>query len=284
MVLFKNAMEVFQLLDKSNCQECGKKTCLAFAGAVYMCQKRLDECPKIDKAILKQFSVQFEEQSGGQPGKVSNHQNIIDENLDYYLKKLTSDISNIDLKKTAEQIGAQFSGDKLILKVLGKPFSIDTKGKIFTDIHVNPWVLSPVLDYIIDGEGLQAFGKWVSFRELKDGWDLYPLFEKQCEGVLKEVADTYTDLFSDLVHIFGGKKVEKQFKSDISVVLHVLPRVPVMLCYWLPEEGLGSSLNIFFDESADKNLSIDSIFALGAGLAHMFEKLVLKHGFSDIKI
>ena len=250
-----------------------------------MCQKRLDECPKIDKAIIRQYSSdQFGEQSGGQLSKAPNRQNIIDENLDYYLKKLKSDISNIDLKKTAERIGTKFSDNKLALKVLGKPFNIDTNGKIFTDIHVNPWVVSPVLDYIIDGKGLQPFGKWVSFRELKDGWDLYPLFEKRCEGVMKEVADTYTDLFSDLVQIFGGKKVEKQFESDISVVLHVLPRVPVMICYWMPEDGLGSSLNIFFDESADKNLSIDSIFALGTGLAQMFEKLTLKHGFADIKI
>ena len=31
----KNAMEIFKLLDQSNCRECGQKTCLAFAGAVF---------------------------------------------------------------------------------------------------------------------------------------------------------------------------------------------------------------------------------------------------------
>mgnify|MGYP000668137593 CR=1 FL=1 len=31
-----SAMEVFKHLDKSNCRECGEKTCLAFAGAVFM--------------------------------------------------------------------------------------------------------------------------------------------------------------------------------------------------------------------------------------------------------
>ena len=35
MPQFKNAMEVFKLLDKSNCQECYVATCLAFsAGAL----------------------------------------------------------------------------------------------------------------------------------------------------------------------------------------------------------------------------------------------------------
>jgi CO dehydrogenase/acetyl-CoA synthase gamma subunit (corrinoid Fe-S protein) len=45
----KNAMEIFQLLDKSNCRECGEKTCLAFAGAVFTGARRLDQCPKLDR-------------------------------------------------------------------------------------------------------------------------------------------------------------------------------------------------------------------------------------------
>jgi hypothetical protein len=73
--------------------------------------------------------------------------------------------------------------------------------------------------------------------------------------------------------------VDKQFQSDISVVLHPLPKIPIMVCYWLPEENLESSLNVFFDETADVNLNIGSIFTLGTGLAQMFQKLALKYGY-----
>ena len=31
----KTAMDVFKLLEKSNCRECNEATCLAFAGAVF---------------------------------------------------------------------------------------------------------------------------------------------------------------------------------------------------------------------------------------------------------
>ena len=266
----KNAMEIFQLLNKSNCQECGRKTCLAFAGAVFMSQKRLDECPKLDKAPIERFC-----------GKDEN-QNTIEQNRVEYLEKLKNDIANIDLAIAAKRIGARFSDNKLTLKVLGKAFGVDTKGKLFADIHINPWVAIPFFNYIIDGRGLPVSGRWVSFRDLKGGKERYPLFHKRCEEPMKRVADTYPDLFDDLVHIFGGKQVEKQFESDISVVLHVLPRVPMMVCYWLPEESLESSLNLFFDEAADKNLAIGSIFTLGAGLTQMFEKLALRHGFPEV--
>ena len=172
-------------------------------------------------------------------------------------------------------------GGRLVVKVLGKDFSVDISGKLSADIHINPWVAVPFLDYIRQGKGLPATGNWLSFRELKDGKERYPLFQKRCEVPLKQVADTYTDLFDDLVRIFGGKQVDKQFESDISVVLHPLPRVPIMICYWLPEDGLESSLNLYFDDTADQNLTIGSVFSLGAGLSQMFGKLALRHGFAE---
>jgi hypothetical protein len=140
----------------------------------------------------------------------------------------------------------------------------------------------PFLSYILYGKGLAVSGNWVSFRELRFGQERYPLFRKRCEEPMKRVADIYTNLFDDLVHIFNGKQVAEQFESDISVVLHPLPKVPIMICYWRPEEGLNSSLNLFFDDTADKNLDIGSIFTLGAGLAQMFTKLALRHGFPEV--
>jgi hypothetical protein len=265
----KNAMEIFQLLDKSNCRECGVKTCLAFAGAVFRGQRKLDECPKLNRETIERFSGETESQ------------NTVEQNRAEYLKKLKNEIANLDLAAAAKRVKARFSGDKLTLKVLGKDFSVDTKGNLSTDIHINPWVTIPFLNYILYGKGLPASGNWVSFRELKDGKERYPLFQKRCEEPMKRVADIYTNLFDDMVHILNGKQVEKQFESDISVVLHPLPQVPIMVCYWSPEDDFESSLNVFFDQTADENLDIGSVFTLGAGLTQMFEKIALRHGFPE---
>jgi hypothetical protein len=53
-----------------------------------------------------------------------------------------------------------------------------------------------------------------------------------------------------------------------------------MVCYWRPEDGMASSLKVFYDATADQNLDIGALFTLGVGLAAMFEKLALRHGFS----
>ncbi len=95
---------------------------------------------------------------------------------------------------------------------------------------------------------------------------------------MKRLADTYTDLFDDLVHIFGGKRADDQFESDIAVLLYPLPKVPMIICYWKPDDGLASSLNVFFDKSADDNLHIGSVLTMGSGIAMMLDKLSQRHG------
>ena len=265
----KNAMEIFRVLDQSNCRECGKKTCLAFAGAVFTGQKMITECPKLDPDTIKRLS------------RVGEAPVTIDRDGEQALKHLISQVTNADLEAAAKRVGAPFSKNKLTLKILGKDVSIDTKGNIFTDIHVNPWVAVPFLSYILHGKGLAVSGNWVSFRELNSGKERYPLFQKRCEAVIKRLADSYAGLFKDIVDIFNGRQVEEQFESDISVVLDPLPGVPIMICYWLPEDGMASSVNVFFDETADKNIGVDAVFTLGTGLAQMFEKLAVRHGFAN---
>ena len=264
----KNAMEIFQLLEKSNCRACGYKTCLAFAGAVFRGQIKLEECPKLDREIIEQFS--------GDPKK----EHTIEEIQEAYMKDLRAKISDLDLEEAAQRTGGQVINDKLTLKVLGKHFSVDSKGQLYTEIHINLWVTIPFLTYVLYSKGIPASGNWVSFRELKGGKEEYPLFHRRCEESMKRVADTYTDLFHDMVHIFNGKQVEKQFKSDISVILYPLPKVPIMVCYWLPEDGLESSLHVFFDKTAEDNLGTQTVFTLAVGLSQMFAKLAHRHGVS----
>ena len=269
MVQFKNTMEIFKLLDKSNCKKCYKPTCLAFAAAVFQGEKQLDECPHLEPEILEKYG-----------GPAANHMTLVQER-EQAMEQLKGKIATLDLGSTAQRLGARFSDDKLTIKCLGKDFSVNTKGDITTDIHVHSWITIPVLNYIIDGGDVPISGKWIPFRELEGGKAWYRLFGQRCEKPLKKVADTYTDLFEDMIHLFNGKQVEKHYNADISLVLHPLPKVPLLICYWKPEDGLESSLNIFFDATAEKNLNIESIYILGTGLVIMFEKLAVRHGIQS---
>jgi hypothetical protein len=265
MPALNNPMEILKLLDKSNCRECGEQTCLAFAGAVFRGWRRLEECPRLDPNVVERITEGAQDLQD------------VKENRQEALEVLKKKIAQIDLASVAGRINGRFSNGKLTVKVLGKDFSVDTAGNLYSQIHINPWVAAPFLDYVIRGKGITPTGNWVSFRELSGGRAQYPLFMKRCEEPMKRLADSDTDLFDNMVHVFDGKQVARQFQSDVSVVLHFLPNVPAMTCYWSPEDGMASSLNVFFDETADRNLSIGSLFSLGAGFAQMIQKAALRH-------
>ena len=268
MAEFQNAMEIFKLLNKSNCRECNEATCLAFAAAVFQGRKQLAECPDLSVEIISRYSS----------AETKSKANDID--FEAAMASLQKQIEEVDLEQVAPRVGGVYAKDKLTLKILGKDFSIDTKGNISTDIHVHPWVAGPVFDYILKGGGPGIIGKWVPLRELPGGKDWYRLFGQRCEKPLKKLADTHTDLFEDLVEMFAGQQVERHYESDVSVVLYPLPKVPVLFCYWKPEDGLESDLHIFFDETAEDNLNIESIFTLGTGLVIMFEKISHRHAWN----
>ena len=262
----QNPMDIYKLLDKSNCRDCGEATCLAFAAAVFTGKRQLNECPRLSNEIVERFAGDVEIRAP------------VDQDLEELVAQLKKEISALDFPSAAQRLGTRFCNDKLTIKVFGKDFSVDSKGNPSSDIHVHPWVTIPILTYIISGAGIPVSGTWVPFRELRSGKTWFRLFEQRCEKPLKRVADVYTDLFEDMLRIFNGRQVENHYASDISLVLHPLPKVPLLICYWKPEGQLESDLHIFFDLTAEDNLGIEGIYALGTGLVRMFEKIALRHG------
>lgn len=265
MAELATAMDILKLLDKSNCRKCGKPSCLAFAAAVSSGQLPLGDCPKLEGDVLERYGVKAP-RPPDEPGEIEGA-----------VESLTRKLATIDLAAAARRLGTTFSGGRLTLKCLGRDFSIDALGNITASIHVHPWIMLPVLSHILSGAGVPPSGKWVPYRDLEGGKERYPLFEQRCEKPCKRLADAAPELFEGIVGVFG-KHVENEYSSDVSVVLSPLPRVPVLIRYWKPEDGLESNLSFLFDSTATDNLNIEAVYILGTGLVLMFERVARTHG------
>ena len=265
MPKLENVIDVMKLLDKSNCKECGLPACMAFAVAVIQGQKQLADCTKLDEKTIEEYG-----------GQVKTRESLADQ-TQKAMEEMQKQITKIDLSAAAKRIGAPYADGKLTVHCLGKKFNIDTDGKITTDIHVNPWITGPVLQYVFSGGNAEPIGEWVPFRDLPTGKDWERFFNQRCEKPCKKVADEHPDFFNDLVDVFNGKQVDNHYQSDVSMVLHPLPRLPVLICYWKADGGLPSDLNIFFDKTAEDNLIIDAIYTIGVGMVLMFEKIAGHH-------
>lgn len=266
MSQLNNPLEIYRLLPKSNCRKCQAPTCLAFADAVIKGQKRLDHCPHLENNVVERFEVKVVKRVP------------YERQFEQLLEQLRIEIAAVDFRSSVERLGASLSGEKLMIKCLGKNFIIDPNGSITSDCHVIPWLTLPLLDYVLSCSGSNLSGEWVPFRELKNGMTWIPLFEPICEKPLKQFADSNTDLFEDILNVFGGRPAPNIFSSDISLILYPLPRIPILICYCKPVEELDSKLNVFFDKTAEDNLNIRSIYGITAGLVRMFGKIAVRHG------
>lgn len=265
MTQFKNLMDVFKLLNKSNCRKCNEKTCMAFAAEVFKGNRPLSDCTELDSEVLERYGATS-----------ANHKGWDDEFFSM-LTEFQKTVSNLDLELVAPKVGGVFKDGLLTLTCLGKPISIDQKGHVVSSIHMNHWFAIPFYSHLINASDKPLTGRWVPLRELPNGKDYYRLFDQRCEKPLKKIADEHTDLFEDLVRLFKGEKVENHYDADISLVLKPFPMVPILISYLRPDEGMESDLNVFFDEGAEEKVPMRPLYTLGAGLVNMIEKIALRH-------
>ncbi len=268
MTVLHNPVQLCKLLNQSNCRLCGESTCMAFAAAVVRGDRQLEECPYLDRETIQNL--------GGET-KEKNEASSSQEEMEKTLQDLKQKISSIDFNAAATRTGGIFDGKKITLKVLGEDFHVDTAGQVSSRIHTNLWVTIPVLAYILYASGAFPKGEWITFRDLQQGMSWYGLFEQRCLSPLKNIAENYTELFVDFLEIFQGKRLENELEADISYMLYPLPKVPILFCYWEPEEEFESKFNIYFDKTIESNLNMESIFSITTGLGTMFDALVQTH-------
>ena len=117
--------------------------------------------------------------------------------------------------------------------------------------------------YLLTADGTPAGGKWVSFADLPDG----RMYDRAFQGY---TGDEAVKQFGNSLETFqlaclacGGVFAEI---GAASYVFQALPRVPLMVTYWLGDDEFPSSCKILFDSSASHYLPIDGCALLGSDL------------------
>jgi len=262
----KNPLELYKLLKKSNCRECLLPSCMAFAVAVIQGQKQLADCPYLDRETLQSLG-----------GDIVAKRSSREEEQQEMLARLKQEVAQIDFPSAAGRLGAELRDGRLGISCLGKDFWIDPAGEMWSECHNNPWVLIPLLNYIIHGKGRKLSGEWVAFGELPGAAEWNRFFSHRCEEAMQQLADAHAELIFEILHLFRANPAAGVTNADQSLVISPLPGLPMLINYWAPEDGFASKLNILFDRTATDNLTVESIYLLGRGLVEMFRALIVKH-------
>lgn len=122
-----------------------------------------------------------------------------------------------------------------------------------------------LLYYLTTADGSPLTGKWVSFAELPDGRTYNSAFQGYSGDQVAKRFGLDVNNFKLACHQAGGKKAAI---GEASFLFQALPRLPLLVTYWLGDEDFPSSCKILFDGSARHYLPIDACAILGSMLAH----------------
>ena len=119
------------------------------------------------------------------------------------------------------------------------------------------------LYHLLTADGAPLTGKWVSFADLPGGRMYNAAFQGYSGDEVAKHFGLDLDGFKSACVKAGGEPVDV---GHASFMFQVLPRVPLMLTYWLGDEDFPSSCKVLFDSSAIHYLPIDACAILGSML------------------
>jgi len=258
-----NHLDIYRHLKKNNCGYCQHRTCMAFALAVARGERELRDCPHVEPGLATRYAP-----TRGRSGR---------DEVEALAGPLRRAVQAMDLPKAASGLGGRMERGSLVIPCLGRDFRIDASGGVSSDVHVNPWVVVPLLQYVLRGGTGLPEGRWIAFDELSSGTFRGQYFRRRCEEPLRALLDRGESLFADIMDMFGAAGPEEGFGADRAWLIHPLPRVPFLILYWRPEAEFESKAKILLDRRTEAFLDPESVYILARGLIEMFERLALRH-------
>ena len=142
-------------------------------------------------------------------------------------------------------------------------FHIPTLGRTVT-LHYPDYRFAPelpgwhslvILHYLDLADGFPLTGKEIPFGQMKSGMVRGGGIDRRCELAIQNRKDLNKDTLEKICESIGGKPVASN--ADAAFRIPFLPRFPVMLKIWFPDEDFPASGRMLLDAGADHYLTIE---------------------------
>lgn len=266
-------LDILKDLPGTNCKDCGKTGCFAFATGVYLDGDKLSLCPHLSPEKLKDMEEKLaagRAEGGGK--KESSHVQA--------LNFLMGKIAEGDFKEMAAKSGATYDPgppEGLHVKFVGRDHLVTAKDvKALDGGAPSVWVKVFLYIYVTRATGADLTGKWVSFRELPNTVSKEKTYERKVSEIVKHMKGGLAEINRAALAL-GGEPIE--FGSAHGAWrFDALPRVPVILLYWPAEEEFEARATLVLDGGILDYLDQEAIVFL----AEAFVKLMTGGDVADV--
>jgi len=255
-------LDIYKDLPRTNCGECGKGSCFAFASAVYLEAFPLEVCPSLGPIPLRAMQDKLDrgrdEGEGRRPAS-----------SEQALRALLSVMQTADLAAVAENGAGAFidsPAEAIDVRFLDGLYRVSRVGvsSLRGDVP-SASVKILLLIYLTRATGIPESGVWISYRDLPSTVSKSKSFEEASARVAQAFAGD-PDRLDLVVRTLGGRSVDSA-SADRAFRIEVLPRVSVLLLFWDEEEEFPARVSILLDRVVLDYLDQEAIVFMAEALA-----------------
>jgi len=252
-----NVLELYRRLPRTNCGKCPQKACMPFAVALAKGDATAEACPGLTE-------VQRGEIVGGS-AKGDWRETVV--------AGLRAEVAGLPFAEIAPGLGASLREGAMLIRCLGREYRVAPDGAIDATgaaSPVAPWTKILLLHYVRTRGDAPPTGRWVAFTELKAALMKSKSFAREAEEPLRGLFDRDAGAAERALERLVAVR-EAGLPAPVAWRLDALPRIPVLVLYWPPEEEFASKCKVLFDATADRYLDVESLTFLIEGLAKNIE-------------
>ncbi len=262
------------ILPKTNCGECGFPTCLAFASMVVSEKLPLERCPHLAPETVARCRLELEKQYAA--GKWTKRDPAKDA-----LQWARQRAASMKIEDLAGRIGGNLASDADGKRFLELPY-FNRLLWIYPDRvtlrggkELNRWEQVFIFNHIAQGGSSLPSGQWKSLEQIPNTISKVKSMQAHVLEPLARLFAGRAGALAEASSRLGGRLLDpKQFGADLAVVLHPLPRIPLLLLFWdqEPEDGFEARVSILFDATIVEHLDIESILFMCERLVELLEQ------------
>ncbi|MFZ7133434.1 MAG: DUF3786 domain-containing protein [Eubacteriales bacterium] len=197
--------------------------------------------------------------------------------FDFILNKF-SNMNTIEINKNSlvpyHQEKAAFC-----IKLMGIKYYIHhPDGETFTEYgsRVDSYVIKTILlRYLVNGKGAMPSGRYITFKEIRDGQVYYPNFYKRTIMRLARLYDDHPNIFKKPLSI----PIKEHDKGDYSFSFEFLPHVIFLFVLYKRDEEFPANANILMDAAIQHYFNAEDLAVIVDVAIHFFvNKGKIQHG------
>ena len=169
-----------------------------------------------------------------------------------------------DPKEIARNAGVDFDEKHSLFRVpcLGRTLEVHWPECVISPA-VSDWPYLVVLHYLHTANGIPVNPRLISFSEVRDGGlSRGGNYDRKCEELIRRVwCGRDLAKVASACRALGAELTDAN--ADLCAVFSFLPRYPVTLKLWLPEEDIPGSGRMFLSASARHYLTIEDAVTVG---------------------